>query len=265
MSGGRLAKKTRMKTLQIIPLLALSALTGGSALAQITYTGLERSVAATAQASPAGDFASVVASGSGNFDDSALAEDFSQSGFGIGSADQISTVGVAGFSYSGSASASAGGFASASGTSFFSVEFTVASTMEYTLSGFFESSGGSQPVSGRISRMTQALGGSFFQFSGPGIFEAGPLGGPLSLSGLLDPGTYTFTAQLEALADGFGSNPAVGGGIQRADVPLGQSAGIGGNLTFSVNSVSEVPEANTVVAGFVLGGLAVWQARRRRA
>jgi hypothetical protein len=89
------------------------------------------------------------------------------------------------------------------------------------------------------------------------------LGQSISLDGLLEPGnTYTFTANLEATAEGFGVNGPLGG-LQPARTFIGGGQSFQGGVDFSL--VSPVPESGTTVAGLALGGLALWQWRRRRA
>jgi hypothetical protein len=252
-----------MKTLQFIPLLALSALTGGSAFAQIiNYTSQSRSVSANAevfQGLPSSD--SATAPDFSEFNASAGATAEGNFGFADAVAGQQSFLMPTGFSFGGAASTIAEGSGVANASSLFSIQFEVSAPTEFSLVGGSEA-GGIGLASKRFARMDIGAGPGF-SFSGGGFGEFWGLGQGFSLDGLLEPGTtYTFTANLEATAEEFGGNVPFGG-IQPARVFTGGSQSFLGGADFSL--VSPVPESGTTVAGLAVGGLALWQWRRRRA
>lgn len=182
--------------------------------------------------------------------------------YGSALAWQTSSLELNGFSFSGGASASAQEAGFADGSSFFSIEFTVEAPMTFTLEG----GSGSNLAAQRFARMGLRPKGSGFSFYG-GDFDAfwGP-GESFSLSGLLEPGiTYSFAASLLSFAPDFINQQVGGGGIQPARVVNTSNDSISGGFSFSAANVTAVPEANTTMAGLAVGGLAVWQWRRRRA
>ena len=250
-----------MKTLQIIPLLTLSALTGVSALGQISYTSQSRSVSVSAQTPfnlPLGG--TLPATDYELFDASIGGSDLGDFGFVEANAEQNSSLTPTGFSFAGAVSAfvSGGGFADAS--SQFSIQFEVAAPTAFSLQGG-STEGLFEPAAARIARMDVALPG--FSFSGGSFGDSWNFGEEFSLEGLLEVGTtYTFTAFLEANAEGF-SQIERQGGIQPAANLNPPAQGVSGNINFSL--VSPVPETGTTMAGLAVGGLALWQWRRRRA
>lgn len=252
-----------MKTLQIIPLLTLSALTGVSAVGQISYISQSRSITAGARVAEVHDYGTESAPDELQFDTSISATVEGGLGFAAAFAAQNSSLTPTGFSYGGATTATAYGveFAgvAAGANSQFSIQFEVATPTAFSLQG--GSGGGSETVSQRIARM-DVLSPGFSLFGGAFDLAWG-LGQSISLEGLLEPGiTYSFTANLEALAEGFGDIPAFSG-IQPARLDNSSSQAFQGGITFT--AVSAVPESGTTVAGLAVGGLALWQWRRRRA
>jgi hypothetical protein len=259
-----------MKTLQIIPLLTLSALTGVSAFGQITYTYQNRFVDAYAEIPGVPD----PTSGSDNKQAPGFAAFINDSLVQVGNgqvqpfdyayadAFQNSSLELNGFSYFGNASSlvQEGGFAV--GSSFFSIDFTVEAPMTFTLEG----GSGSGLAAQRIARMALTPKGSGFNFFGGGFDAFWGAGESFSLSGLLEPGnTYSFDASLLSFAPNFINGQVGGGGIQPARLVTSSSDYISGGFSFSAANVTAVPEANTTAAGLALGGLVLWQWRRRRA
>jgi hypothetical protein len=251
-----------MKTLQIIPLLTLSALTGGSAFGQLSYTSQDRSVSADAevfQSPPSSD--SATAPDFSLFDTSASAIAEGIGGYADAFAGQDSSLMPTGFSFRGFASTIADGSGFAYANSQFSIQFEVSAPTGFSLGGGSEG-GGIGLTSKRFARMDTGAGPGF-SFSGGGFDEFWGLGQSFSLDGLLEPGNlYTFSAFLAATAEGFGGSVPQGG-LQPAQAFTGDSQSFLGGADFSL--VSPVPESGTTMAGLAVGGLAFWQWRRRRA
>lgn len=237
---------------QVVALLTFGAAALATpASAEITYLTQDRNVSAFVDVgeSPDSDFAAAADFLPFNTGVTAYVENSYGDGFDYAhaGADQHSDLGPMGFCYSGSAYG--GGtadqyFSSWAAGSYFSITFQVDEFTPFFLTGTIAEFRDKTPARVGPARL-KAVEPLYFALSDEsGILTelAGP--GSLDFSGLFEPGvTYHMLGTLDL----SGSNP-------------GSSSFVG---SFELITQAEVPEAGTTTAVALVGGLALWQWRRR--